>query len=309
MTKPFVSIVIAVYNEEANIDRLLQHLIPVLEKSKYEIIFVNDGSKDNSLSALTTHAEKSKNIKVLSFSRNFGQQMAFTAGYAASNGDVVITMDADLQDPPEIIPELVRKWQDGHLIVYAQRAVRHEGFFKQATARFFYQFINALSEIPIPQNVGDFRLLDRKVVDVLNALPEKGRFLRGLVAWEGFSPGFVSFNRPNREAGETNYPLSKMISFAIQGITSFSTRPLHLATLAGFIASLFGVAGILYAIILRIFFPSEFWVTGWTAIFVAISFFGGVQLITIGIIGEYIGKIYKQVQGRPLYIIEKEINL
>lgn len=309
MIKPFVSIVIAVYNEEANIDRLLHHLTPILERYTYEIIFVNDGSKDNSLKLLTTHARNDKHIKVRSFSRNFGQQMAFSAGYEAAKGDAVITMDADLQDPPDVIPDMIQKWQEGHLIVYAQRAVRHESFFKQATAGFFYRFINALSEIPIPQNVGDFRLLDRKVVTILNNLPEQGRFLRGLVAWEGFNPGFVSFNRPNREAGETNYPLSKMVSFALQGITSFSTRPLHLATLAGFISSVLGVMGILYAIILRLFFTPEYWVTGWTAIFVAISFFGGVQLITIGIIGEYIGKIYKQVQGRPLYIIEDDINL
>ncbi|KXK07322.1 MAG: hypothetical protein UZ21_OP11001001087 [Microgenomates bacterium OLB22] len=304
-----LTIIIAIYNEEESIPLLFKELLPRIEKYNYELIFVNDGSRDRSEELILEAAKTNKRIKYVAFTRNFSQQMAFTAGYEFARGDAIITMDADLQDPPELIDEMIAKWKEGYKIVYAQRKKRDEGFFKRETARFFYGMINSLSEVPIPQNVGDFRLLDREVVQFLNNLPESSRFLRGLVAWGGYSEAYVYFTRKERVAGETHYPLSKMINLALAGITSFSTRPLKLATYMGFFCSVLGFLGSFYAIIIRLFLPPEHWVTGWAALFTAIMFFGGVQLITIGIIGEYIGKIYHQVQARPFFLVRRTQNI
>ncbi|OGK19916.1 hypothetical protein A3C23_04410 [Candidatus Roizmanbacteria bacterium RIFCSPHIGHO2_02_FULL_37_13b] len=304
-----ISIVIPVFNEEANIKPLLDKLLPIVKDLRSEIIFVNDGSKDNTASEIKKYAKKDQKIKLISFLRNFGHQMALSAGYLQAAGDCVISMDADLQDPPELITKMIDQWQKGFKIVYAKREKRDESFFKKITASIFYRLINSLSDTPIPTDVGDFRLLDKDVVELLNKFPERSRFLRGLVAWGGFSSNEVTFERKKRIHGITHYPLSKMINFALDGIVSFSTKPLKIATYLGFFTSFFGLLGMLYAIYRRFFLPHDYWVTGWTALFVAIVFFGGVQLLTIGIIGEYIGKIYKEIQSRPQYLIKEKVNL
>lgn len=310
MNDPFISVVIPIFNEEKNINPLLQRLIPIVNKSRYEIIFVSDGSTDQSETIVKKAAEKNKNIKLVAFQRNFGHQMALTCGYQMAKGDVVVSIDADLQDPPEIIAKMINEWQRGAKIVYAQRKERQdEGWFKKISARIFYRLINFLSDVPIPNDVGDFRLLDRQVVDFINNLPERSRFLRGLVAWPGFSASYIYFKREKRHSGQTHYPLSKMVNFALEGIISFSVKPLRLASYLGFFTALFGFLGIIYALYQRLFLPHQYWVTGWTALFVAIIFLGGIQLITIGIIGEYIGKIYQQLQNRPFYLIKEKVNL
>lgn len=304
-----LSIIIPVYNEENNIDPLIQRLLPIIEKYKFELLFVNDGSKDKTAEAIKKYAEKNKHIKLVTFNRNFGHQMALIAGYQIAKGDCVITMDADMQDPPEILPEMIQQWQEGIEIVYAKRKKREvDSFFKRKTAEWFYSFMNMLTDSRIPENVGDFRLLDKKVVDFLKSLPEHSPFLRGLVAWSGYSEGFVYFERAKRHSGKTHYSLPKMINFALDGITSFSAKPLRTASYLGFLTASFGFLGMLYAIIGKLFLPIPF-VTGWTGLFVGIMFFGGVQLMTIGIIGEYIGKIYTEVLNRPHYIIKEKVNV
>lgn len=309
MSKFTVSIVIPVYNEEKNIEPLLERLLPVLKKYSYDIIFVNDGSHDNTSEILEKLCAKNKDIKLINFYRNFGHQVALSCGYEYATGDCVVSIDADLQDTPEIIDEMIAKWQDGAMIVYAKREQRKgESFFKTSTANLFYKMINFLSDTPIPQEVGDFRLLDKKIVRFLNDLPEQSRFLRGLVAWGGYPTDYVYFTRDKRHAGTTHYGISKMVNLALDGITSFSTKPLRLASYIGFISASLGFLGIIYAVFGRIFLPT-YWVTGWTGLFVGIMFIGGVQLITIGIIGEYISKIYKEVQRRPPYIIKDKTNL
>ncbi len=307
--KPYLSVIVPVYNEADNITPLLSELIPIVSEFEYEIIFVDDGSKDSTVETVKKQTQKNEAIKLISFQRNFGHQMALTAGYQEAKGDIIITIDADLQDPPDLIPEMINKWKEGFEIVYARRGKREEGIFKTTTAKVFYRLINTLSSTPIPDEVGDFRLLDRKVVEMLNLMPERSRFLRGLVAWGGFKEGYVLFTRKKRVSGTTHYPLSRMISFALDGIVSFSTKPLRIASYIGFFSSIVGFAGIVYAISLRFFFPHQYWVTGWTALFVAVMFFGGIQLITIGIIGEYIGKIYKEVQARPNYLVKEKVNI
>lgn len=304
-----LSILIPVYNEEGNIAPLLTRLMPIIASYNYEIVFVNDGSRDKTVQEVKEYAAKDQRIKLVSFVRNFGQQTALTAGYQFVKGDAVVTIDADLQDPPELIHEMVAKWQAGAKVVYAHRAVRHEGLFKNITAAAFYKLVDTLSDTSIPQNVGDYRLIDKEVVAMLNTMPEKSRFLRGLVAWGGFPAEYVTFTRKEREIGNTHYPLHKMVRFALDGIISFSTRPLKIATYMGFASSALGFLGVAYALYRRVFLPPAFWVEGWTATFVGIMFFGGVQLLTIGIIGEYIGRIYAQVQGRPDYLIAEKVNM
>jgi len=308
--KPFLlTIVIPVYNEEHNVKALLDRLVPLLSLYEYEIILVDDGSKDNTIREIRKFAEQNSRIKYVSFYRNFGHQMALTCGYRMSKGDCVISIDADLQDPPEIISEMIEKWLSGAKVVYAKRKTREvDSFFKKKTAAFFYSFINFLSETPIPEEVGDYRLLDREIVQFLNNLPEQSRFLRGLVAWGGYPAEYVYFKREKRFAGKTHYTFSKMLNFAMEGIISFSIKPLRLASYFGFVAAGIGFLGILYAVIGRIFLPSHY-VTGWTALFVGIMFIGGVQLLTIGIIGEYVSRIYREIQKRPQYLIKETKNV
>lgn len=309
MSNFLLSIIIPVYNEKQNIAPLIKRVEKIIRPYTYEIIFINDGSSDGTAEEIKKIAVHKKELKLISFNRNFGHQVALSCGYQFAKGDCVISLDADLQDPPEIIPEMIQKWNDGAKIVYARRKKRDgETFFKKITATWFYKFINFLSDVPIPQEVGDFRLIDRTVVDFLNDLSEQSRFLRGLVVWSGYPAKFVEFDREKRYSGTTHYSISKMVNLALDGITSFSTKPLHLATYAGFFTGSIGFLGIIYGILGRIFLPT-YWVTGWTALFVGIMFLGGVQLITIGIIGEYMSKIYKEVQKRPQYIIKEKINI
>src|SRR3989338_298836 len=279
-----LSIIVPVYNEEKNIQPLIDRLLPVVGQLPYEIIFIDDGSRDNTVEEIKKITDKNLAVKLLAFYRNFGHQMALSAGYTVARGDCVVSIDADLQDPPEVIAQMIAKWQKGAKIVYAKREKRDvDGYFKKTSARFFYLLVNFLSDTPIPADVGDFRLLDRQVVEFLNKLPESSRFWRGLVAWGGFPAVEVTFTRAKRHSGDTHYSLAKMLNFAFEGITSFSTKPLYLATYFGFIAASLGFVGIMYL--------------------------GGVQLLTIGIIGEYIGKIYREVQKRPPYVIEEKVNL
>ncbi|MBI3620321.1 glycosyltransferase family 2 protein [Candidatus Roizmanbacteria bacterium] len=309
MTNFLLSVVIPIYNEEQTVDMLLKRLTRVLKGGNYELLFVDDGSGDNTAAVIKNAAKNNKQIKLVSFSRNFGHQMALACGYAYAKGDAVVSMDADLQDPPEIIPQMIEKWQTGAQIVYAKREKRDvDGFIKKITAQLFYRFINFLSDTTIPNDVGDFRLLDKEIVSFLNRLPEHSRFLRGLVAWGGYREDYVYFNREKRVAGATHYTLSRMVNFALEGITSFSIKPLRLASYLGFTAGAVGFFGIIYALLGKIFLPSH-WVTGWTALFVGIMFLGGIQLITIGIIGEYVGKIYQEVQHRPRFLVREKVNL
>ena len=310
MNNFLVSIVIPVFNEEENIIPLLRRLLPAVKNYGYEIIFIDDGSKDKTTNFIKKKAASNHNIKLISFSRNFGHQMALTAGYKTAKGACVITMDADLQDPPEIIPQMIDKWQNGAKIVYAKRKARDvDNFFKKITARIFYKFINFLSDTPIPIDVGDYRLLDREVVEFLNRLPEKSRFLRGLVSWGGFSEEKVYFVREKRFAGVTHYPFSKMFNFALDGITSFSVKPLRLSIYFGFFASGFSVLVIVVKSIQHFILNQGDWLPGWASLFFSIVFLGGVQLITIGIIGEYVGKIYQEIQKRPQFLIKEKVNL
>ena len=236
-----ISIIIPVFNEEQNVEPLIKRLLPVVKEMNYEIIFVDDGSKDKTPFVIKKQSTKNENIKLISFYRNFGHQMALMAGYEIAKGDCVITIDADLQDPPEIIPQMIEIWQKGAKIVYARRNERQgENFFKKYTATLFYQLINFLSDTPIPQEVGDFRLLDRQVVNFLNNLNERPSFLRGLVSWGGYPTEFVYFKREKRLSGQTHYGFFKMLNFALEGITSFSVKPLRMATYFGFISGIFG---------------------------------------------------------------------
>lgn len=304
-----LSIIIPVYNEEKALPKLFPRLLPVIERYNYELIFVDDGSQDKTVELIKKQALKNQRIKLIRFQRNFGHQIALSCGYHFAKGDCVVTLDADLQDPPEVIHKMIQEWKKGYKIVYGQRLDREtDSVFKRKTADLFYKLINKLSDVPIPAHVADFRLLDKEVVKFLNSLKEKSRFLRGLVAWPGYESTIVQYKREKRAGGKTHYSLAKMIAFALEGIISFSTKPLQLATYLGFASSILGLLGIAYAIIGKIFF-SQYWITGWTALFVSIMFMGGVQLVTIGIIGEYIGKIYKELQNRPLYIIKESINL
>ena len=306
MGSPHISVIIPLYNEEDSITSCLSRLTDILKPlGSYEVICINDGSTDQSEERLLAFEKTDKHVRHVNFLRNFGHQAALSCGYREVRGNCVISMDADLQDPPEVIPQLVGAWEGGAKIVYAKRATReYDTWFKRTSAGWYYALLDRLSDTPIPRDVGDFRLLDRVVVEFINDLPEQTRFLRGLVAWTGYPSATITYARAARMAGETHYPITKMLGLAFDGIISFSLKPLRLATLLGFWAAGIGIFGIFYAIIGRLFLP-EYWVTGWTALFVGVMFIGGVQLITIGIIGEYIGKIYKEVQARPSYITRK----
>ncbi len=309
MTDPEISVIVPVYNEQDNIQPLLKRLTSALKSFDYELLLIDDGSTDQTFSNIRILALKDGRIKVVSFSRNFGHQMALTCGYLYAKGSAVISIDADLQDPPELIREMVQKWKKGAKVVYAKRQEREgETTFKKQTASLFYRLINFLSDTNIPADVGDYRLLDRKVVDFLNSLKEQSRFLRGLVAWGGYPAEYVYFKREKRFSGKTHYSLSKMINFALEGITSFSIKPLRLASYFGFIVGVFGFIGIIYTLINKLIHPQEY-IIGWTGLFVGIMFLGGIQLITIGIIGEYVGKIYQEVRKRPQYIIGDSLNI
>ena len=310
--KKKVSIVVPMYYEEKVVEECYNRLKNVVTRIKeydYEIIFINDGSKDKTLDILQKIANKDKNVKVISFSRNFGHQCAVTAGIKYVTGDAIVIIDADLQDPPELIPDMLKLWEEGNEVIYGKRKVRKgESAFKLLTAKMFYKTLNALSDVEIPKDTGDFRLVDRKVVDVINSLPEHNKFLRGLFSWVGFKQYPFEYERQERFAGETKYPLKKMLKLASDGIISFSSKPLKLVGGIGIFSIIISFLLLIYAIIAYIFKFSGL-TAGWTSIIVAITFFAGVQLLSIWIMSEYIARIYDETKNRPQYIIDKEINI
>ena len=306
LKSPEISIVVPLYNEEKNIrlmyDRLVSSILKIT--SNFEIIYVNDGSKDNSFLELVKLSKEDERVKYINFSRNFGHQIAVTAGLDYSKGTVVVIIDGDLQDPPEVIPEMYAKHKEGFEVVYGQRLKRKgDNFFKKITAKYFYRILKKITSINIPLDTGDFRLIDQKIVKDLKNMPEQNKFLRGQIAWLGYRQTSIFFERDERKFGETGYPFSKMLKFALDGITGFSDVPLQFVTKTGIFISFISFLVILYAIFSH--FILERTITGWTSLIISSMFIGGVQLISVGIIGEYISRINKNVQNRPLYIVSE----
>lgn len=305
-----LSVIIPCYNEDAVLRATHERLTKVMDQLPdldYELVFVNDGSRDQTQLMLAQLHLHDPRVRVLLLSRNFGHQIAVTAGLEEARGDAVVIIDADLQDPPEVIPEMVNLWREGNDVVYGIRLEREgESKFKLWTAKVFYRVINRLSETKMPLDAGDFRLLDRKVVEVLKTMPERARFLRGMVSWAGFRQVSLPYARAARHAGDSKYPLAKMIHFAMDGIISFSLVPLKLAIWTGFLAIWIAVAGIIVAVIDRVMDKNL--TRGWASLFVAVLFMGGVQLVSLGIIGEYLGRIYTEVKRRPLYVVQERLG-
>jgi dolichol-phosphate mannosyltransferase len=300
-----ISVIIPIHNEEKNISELYNRLTDSVSKitQNYELVFINDGSKDNSLMGLISLSKKNNRVFYINLSRNFGHQIAVTAGLDLCRGQTIVVIDGDLQDPPELIPDLYSKLKEGYEVVYARRSGREgESIFKKVTAKVFYRTLNKLTSIDIPVDTGDYRIMDRKIVDHLKQMPEQNKFLRGQIAWLGFKQTQLLFSRDKRKYGKTSYSISKMFHFAIDGITSFSDKPLIMVSKLGFFISFISVIIILYAIFSH--FVLNRTIDGWTSLIISSMFIGGVQLISIGIIGEYIRRINKNVQKRPLYIIE-----
>jgi glycosyltransferase involved in cell wall biosynthesis len=301
-----ISVVVPLYNEEGNVPELIRRITAIMDRvvlpsESYEIVAVNDGSRDGTIAALRAARAQQPRLGIVDLSRNFGHQIAATAGIDTASGDAVVLMDGDLQDPPELIEGFLEKWREGYDVVYATRKTRKgESFFKLLTARIFYRAIRRMTNVSIPVDTGDFRLMSRRVVNALALTREKHRFLRGLVSWVGFNQVGIEYERDARHSGETKYPLSKMLRFAIDGITSFSEIPLRFATYLGFVVSGFAFFYGILVVVLKIYGFNE---PGYTSMMVAILFLGGVQLITIGIAGEYLGRIYDQVKERPLYLV------
>lgn len=307
-SRPYLSIVIPVFNEVEILETLCSRLSSVLSPitDDYEVIFVNDGSTDSSFQQLTAIATGDKRFRVVDLSRNFGHQMAITAGLQYASGMAVIIMDGDLQDPPELIPSFLEKWKEGFEIVYAIRATRKEGLLKRTLYKIFYRTLRALANIDIPPDSGDFGLMDRRVLDIINTMPERHRFIRGLRSWVGFQQTGVAYARDARFSGLPKYSFLKLIKLATDGLVSFSTAPLRLATAMGFIISCVSFLCIL------IYFYRYFTtprVPGFTTLIILLLFIGGVQLITIGILGEYIGRIYDEIKHRPLFIVRETVNM
>lgn len=304
-----ISVVVPVFNEQEGIGAFHARATPVLdglEGMAWELIYVDDGSSDGSYDRLKAFADADRRVKVLRFSRNFGHQIAITAGVDHAAGDCVVVIDSDLQDPPEVIAEMVAQWRQGFDVVYGVRSDREgETAMKLMTASAFYRILGRLTNIQIPANVGDFRLVSRRVVEQLKLLREKDRFVRGLVSWVGFRQTGVTYHRDARFAGETKYPFSKMFKFAFDGITSFSTAPLKLATWLGLVAAILAV---IYLISVFVQKALGYTVEGWATIMVAMLFLGSVQLIVLGILGEYLGRIFNEVKPRPMYVIAEHLG-
>ncbi|AHI55431.1 glycosyltransferase family 2 protein [Listeria ivanovii] len=301
------SCIVPVFNEEEVLVKTYQRLTDVMQSldGTYEIIFVNDGSKDLTRSILQKLSTEDNCVKALHFSRNFGHQIAITAGANYASGKAVIVIDADLQDPPELIVQMVKKWKEGYQVVYAKRLKRKgESFFKKQSASLFYRILSKLTDINIPVDTGDFRLMDAQVCRELASLHEKNPFVRGQVSWLGFKQTAIHYERDERAAGETKYPLKKMIKLSIDGITSFSYRPLKLASYLGVLTAFIGFVYLIIVLFQRFFTDTT--LTGWTSIIILQLVFGGTILFILGLIGEYIGRIYDEVKDRPLYIVEEE---
>ena len=305
---PELTVVIPAYNEQDNVEPMYERLVAALEDvvDGLEILFVDDGSADATWERVEALAGRDPRVRGVRFARNFGHQAAVTAGVDAARGRAVVIIDADLQDPPEVIPELVARWREGYEVVYAQRERREgETAFKKATAAAFYRLLRSITNVEIPVDTGDFRLMGPAALAAFRALPERNRFIRGLVSWVGFPQVAVRYRRHARHAGETKYPLKKMVRFAIDGITSFSFLPLRLATWTGFLVSALAFLYIVVVIVLK--FLGINW-PGYTSLMAAILFLGGVQLIMIGILGEYLGRVFDEVKRRPLYLVRESTD-
>lgn len=303
-----ISIVIPMYYEELVVNECYRRVkdVMVTNNINYELVIINDGSQDKTLELLMNIAQVDKNVKIIDFSRNFGHQAAVSAGIENATGDAIVIIDADLQDPPEIIVEMIKKWQEGYEVVYGKRKFRKgETFFKKVTAKMYYRLLNKLSNVPIPNDVGDFRLIDKKVQQVFINLPEKNKYIRGLVSWIGFKQISVEYIREKRFDGETKYPLKKSIKLAWDGIVQFSVKPLKMIGTLGILTGILSFGLLVYAIVSKIMGSAS---DGWASIMVAITFFSSVQLTSLGIIGQYIARIYDEAKARPSYIIGKKIN-
>jgi dolichol-phosphate mannosyltransferase len=304
-----LSVIVPCFNEEEVIEHTNERLAAALGAitPDFEIIYVDDGSKDRTAELLHRIQSGSPQVRVIRLSRNFGHQIAVTAGVEYARGQAIVLIDADLQDPPEVIADMVAKWREGYHVVYGQRVDRPgETKFKLWTAKAFYRLINRLSEVPIPLDTGDFRLMDRAVVDALGRMREKHRLLRAMTSWVGFNQVAVPYKRAERFAGTSKYPLRKMLVLAADGIVSFSAVPLKIVTTVGLAFSALSVLGILYAIVQRLF--TDIWVPGWTLIFITVLLIGGLQFIFLGVMGEYIGRIYSEAKNRPLFLVMEELG-
>ncbi|NWF59120.1 MAG: glycosyltransferase [Fischerella sp.] len=302
---PKYSFIVPIYNEEKTIPEMYRRISAVMEQldDSVELILVNDGSRDSSLKLMRNLHQSDPRVCYLSLARNFGHQIAVTAGLNFARGQVIVILDADLQDPPELIPDMIQKWRQGYQVVYAVRTQRHkESWFKRFTAYLFYRLLKRLADVDIPNDSGDFCLLDRQVVDVLNSMPERNRYLRGLRSWVGFQQTFIRFEREPRFAGDVKYTFSKSLALAVNGLVSFSKLPLRISTYIGLLAALTAILMGFLVLYWRIFVPHSP-LTGFTIILVAIFFIGAVQLLCVGILGEYVGRIYEEAKGRPLYTL------
>ncbi len=311
MEKILCSVIVPMYNEEEVIPETYRRLTKVMDdiNESYEIIFINDGSRDNTKAMLSELCKTDKRVKMIDFARNFGHQIAITAGMDYAAGDCMVIIDGDLQDPPELIPDMIEIWRSGFDVVYGKRKSRQgETFFKKFTAKIFYRLLGKLTDVDIPVDTGDFRLIDRKVCEALKQLPERSRYVRGLMSWVGFKQTAIEFERSERFAGETKYPLKKMLKLAMDGIMSFSYKPLRIASYLGTFLSLASFLYLIFVLLQKLIFP-ESAQSGWASIIAVSLFFNGIILLMLGIIGEYIGRIYDEAKGRPLYIISELKNM
>jgi len=301
-----LSVVVPVYNEEQNLDYLFERLTSVLNRLNmtYEIVCVNDGSRDNTIERLIEHHQQNPAIKVVNLSRNYGKEIALSAGLDYTCGDAVVPIDADLQDPPELIAEMVAKWREGYDVVLATRRSRQgESWAKRFTANAFYRIIDRISHVPIPRDTGDFRLIDRRVVDAIKQLPERNRFMKGLFAWVGFKQTSILYDRPSRYKGETTWNYWRLWNFALDGITSFSFIPLKVWSYIGLLVAIPAFFYASFLVIRTVLFGVD--LPGYASIMVAVLFLGGVQLVSLGVLGEYLGRVYEEVKGRPLYLVRE----
>jgi polyisoprenyl-phosphate glycosyltransferase len=305
-----LSVVVPMYNEEEVIEVTYRRLKAVLDTlgDTYEIVFVNDGSRDRTSDIVRVICAADMNVKLIEFSRNFGHQIAVTAGMDHASGRAVVLIDADLQDPPELIVQMVAKWREGFDVVYGRRSERKgESWFKKTTAAAFYRVLHSMTSVNIPLDTGDFRLMDRKVCDALTSMRENSRFIRGMVSWAGFKQTSVDYVREERFAGETKYPLRKMIRLSLDAITSFSTKPLKIASILGFVLSAVGFVYLIVVLFQRFFTHTT--MQGWTSLIVISLLFHGITLSLLGVLGEYIGRTYEEAKRRPLYLVSETINL
>ncbi|WP_017151894.1 glycosyltransferase family 2 protein [Bacillus bingmayongensis] len=305
-----ISIIVPMYFEEEVAQECYNRLksVTLQNNINYEFVFVNDGSIDRTMEILKGISAKDPRAKIVNFARNFGHQIAVTAGIDVAKGDAIVIIDADLQDPPEVIPELIAKWEEGYEVVYAKRKQRNgETWFKLVTAKYFYRFLNYMSDMDIPKDTGDFRLIDRKVADVFKQMTERNRFVRGMMSWIGFRQTYIEYERDERFAGETKYPLKKMIKFASDGIIAFSTKPLRMVMTLGLISVLISIAVLIYSVIVKII--GQDIQTGWASLMVAITFFSGMQLLGLGIVGQYVARIYDESKNRPIYVVKETVNI